>query len=391
MLAGPWATQTLADLGADVIKIERPGVGDETRTWGPPYLKTPDGRDSSESAYFLCANRNKKSVALDLSSPAAQDLVRRLATRCDVVVENFKVGALKRYGLDYESIRAVAPNIVYCSITGFGQTGPYARRAGYDFLVQGIGGLMSITGLPDGEAGAGPIKTGVAVTDILTGLYASNSILAALASRERTGAGQYIDIALLDVQVACLANQVMNYLTTGHAPPRLGNAHPNVVPYQDFATADGWIILAIGNDAQFRKFCTVAGQPTLATDQRFASNASRVKHRSALLPLLREIIAQRSTQAWIEALEGEGVPCGPINDIADVFRDPQVVARQLHMELPHPLGTVPTVASPIRMSGTAVTYRRPPPLLGQHTREVLSELLGLDQHEIAGLQRDGVL
>lgn len=391
VLAGPWATQTLADLGAEVIKIERPGVGDETRSWGPPYMKRRDGQDSNESAYFLCANRNKKSVALDISSPAARALLLRLAAECDVVVENFKAGGLQRYGLDYESMKAVAPGIVYCSITGFGQTGPYASRAGYDFLIQGIGGLMSITGLPDGEAGAGPIKTGVAVTDILTGLYASTAILGALLARERTGEGQYIDIALLDVQVACLANQVMNYFTTGKPPRRLGNAHPNVVPYQDFPTSDGSIILAVGNDAQFRKFCVVAGQPALADDLRFASNAGRVQHRAQLLPLMRNITSKHSTQHWIEALEREGVPCGPINDIAGVFCDPQVIARELHLQLPHPCGSAPSVASPIRLSATPVQYRSAPPLLGQHTHEVLSEVLKLDDRELAELHRDGVI
>jgi crotonobetainyl-CoA:carnitine CoA-transferase CaiB-like acyl-CoA transferase len=391
VLAGPWATQILADLGAEVIKIERPGIGDETRTWGPPYLKREDGQDSNESAYFLCANRNKKSVALDISSPSGQELLRKLAAQSDVIVENFKAGGLKRYGLDYASIKAVAPSIVYCSITGFGQTGPYASRPGYDFLIQGIGGLMSITGLPDGEAGAGPIKTGVAVTDILTGLYASTAILGALLSRERTGEGQYIDIALLDVQVACLANQVMNYLTTGRPPRRLGNAHPNVVPYQDFPTSDGSIILAVGNDAQFRKFCVVAGQAGLADDSRFATNAGRVKNRAQLLPLMRTITSQQSTQHWIEALEREGVPCGPINDIAGVFTDPQVIARELHLQLPHPCGSAPSVASPIRLSGTPVQYRSAPPMLGQHTREVLSEILEIDSRELAELHRHGVI
>jgi crotonobetainyl-CoA:carnitine CoA-transferase CaiB-like acyl-CoA transferase len=391
VLAGPWATQILADLGAEVIKIERPGVGDETRAWGPPFMKDREGADTTESGYFLCANRNKKSVTLDLASPAAQQLLVQLAARSDVLVENFKVGGLRQYGLDYESLKERMPQLVYCSITGFGQKGPYAGRAGYDFLIQGLGGLMSITGQPDGEAGAGPMKTGVAVTDIMTGLYASTAILAALMDRDRTGAGQHVDIALLDVQIACLANQAMNYLTTGQAPRRLGNAHPNVVPYQDFPTADGAIILAIGNDAQFRNFCAVAGVPGLADDPRFDSNSRRVKNRAALLPLLREITRQKPTRAWMDALEEAGVPSGPINDIAGVFRDPHVLARGLRRDLPHRRGTAPTVASPIRLSATPVEYRSAPPMLGQHTQEILRDVLELDEHAIARLQRDGVI
>ncbi len=391
VLAGPWATQILADLGAEVIKIERPGVGDETRAWGPPFLKDREGADTTESGYFLCANRNKKSVTLDLASPTAQQLLVQLAARSDVLVENFKVGGLRQYGLDYESLRERMPQLVYCSITGFGQKGPYAGRAGYDFLIQGLGGLMSITGQPDGEAGAGPMKTGVAVTDIMTGLYASTAILAALMDRDRTGAGQHVDIALLDVQIACLANQAMNYLTTGQAPRRLGNAHPNVVPYQDFPTADGAVILAIGNDTQFRNFCAVAGAPALADDPRFDSNSRRVKNRAALLPLLREITRQKPTSAWMEALEKAGVPCGPINDIAGVFSDPHVLARGLRRDLPHHRGTAPTVASPIRLSATPVEYRSAPPMLGQHTQEILQDVLELDEHDIARLQRDGVI
>jgi crotonobetainyl-CoA:carnitine CoA-transferase CaiB-like acyl-CoA transferase len=391
VLAGPWATQILADLGAEVIKIERPGVGDETRAWGPPFLKDREGADTTESGYYLCANRNKKSVTLDLASPAAQELLVQLAVRSDVLVENFKVGGLRQYGLDYESLKERAPQLVYCSITGFGQHGPYAGRAGYDFLIQGLGGLMSITGQPDGEAGAGPMKTGVAVTDIMTGLYASTAILAALMDRNRTGAGQHIDIALLDVQIACLANQAMNYLTTGQSPRRLGNAHPNVVPYQDFPTADGAIILAVGNDAQFRNFCAVAGEPGLADDPRFDTNARRVKFRATLLPLLREITRQKSTSTWMAVLEKAGVPCGPINDIAGAFSDPHVLARELRRDLPHHRGMAPTVASPIRLSATPVEYRSAPPLLGEHTQEILRDVLELDEHEIACLQRDGVV
>lgn len=390
ILAGPWATQTLADLGADVIKIERPNVGDDTRLWGPPYQKDPQGRDTTESAYYLSANRNKRSVTLDISTTAGQALLKQLAAESDILVENFKVDGLKQYGLDYESIRAIAPRLVYCSITGFGQTGPYANRSGYDFLIQGVGGLMSVTGHPDGEAGSGPMKTGVAVTDILTGLYATIAILAAVADRDRTGKGQHIDIALLDVQVACLANQSMNFLTTGNAPRRLGNAHPNVVPYQDFPTSDGEMILAIGNDSQFANFCSVGGQPWLAGDARFATNANRVEHRRILLPLLRKITVERTTGEWIELLERHGVPCGPINDLARVFADPQVIARQLHLQLPHPYGTAPSVANPIRLSETPVQYRSAPPTLGQHTREVLRGLLNLSDEKFEELSRAGV-
>jgi glutaryl-CoA transferase len=391
ILAGPWATQILADLGAEVIKVERPGVGDDTRAWGPPFQKDALGQETSESAYYLAANRNKKSVTLDIASAPGKELLRQLATRSDVLVENFKVGGLKQYDLDYESLRSIAPQLVYCSITGFGQTGPYARRGGYDSLIQACGGLMSVTGRPDGEAGAGPVKTGVAVTDILTGLYAAVSILAALASRETTGKGQFIDIALLDVQVACLANQAMNYLTTGRVPRRLGNAHPNVVPYQDFPTADGDMILAIGNDAQFASFCACAGQPQLACDERFRTNVGRVANRAVLVPLLRQITVQRSTGEWMAELGKRGVPCGPINDLAAVFSDPHVLARQLRVDLPHPYGRTPSVASPIRLSATPVAYRRAPPTLGQHTREVLQEVLALRDAEIAGLQAQGCI
>jgi crotonobetainyl-CoA:carnitine CoA-transferase CaiB-like acyl-CoA transferase len=391
VLAGPWATQILGDLGADVIKVERPKVGDDTRRWGPPYQQGADGGDTSESAYYLAANRNKRSVTLDVASPQGQALLKQLAARCDVLIENYKCGGLKQYGLDYESIRRIAPGIVYCSITGFGQTGPYAKRGGYDFLIQGLGGLMSVTGHPEGELGAGPMKTGVAVTDISTGLYATIAILAALAGREKTGVGQYIDIALLDVQVACLANQGMNYLTTGRVPARMGNAHPNVVPYQDFPTADGNMILAIGNDTQFANFCAVAGWPALAQDPRFETNANRVTNRTALLPMLRAITIERTTAVWIETLEKQGVPCGPINDLAGVFADPQVIARQLHLQLPHPYGAAPSVASPIRLSETPVKYRSAPPTLGQHTREVLRELLELSDEQVDELSRAGVV
>lgn len=320
VLAGPWAGQLLADLGADVVKIERPVVGDDTRAWGPPYLQDAQGRDTSEAAYYLSANRNKRSLALDFTQPQGQQTLRELVAQADVLIENFKVGGLAAYGLDYASLQAINPRLIYCSITGFGQDGPYAQRAGYDFMIQGLGGLMSVTGRADDEAGAGPVKVGVALTDILTGLYASNAILAALAERERSGLGQFIDLALLDVQVACLANQSLNYLTTGKAPQRMGNAHPNIVPYQDFPTADGDFILTVGNDAQFRKFCDVAGHAEWAQDARFATNAARVANRSELIPLIRQVTVFRSTTQWIADLEKAGVPCGPINNLQQVFR-----------------------------------------------------------------------
>ena len=392
ILAGPWAGQILADLGADVIKVERPGAGDDTRHWGPPFLKDTHGNDTDVAAYFLCANRNKRSITVDMTKPDGRQLLRDLAGKCDVVLENFKQGGLARHGLDYASLKVVNPRLVYCSITGFGQDGPYAARAGYDFLIQGLGGLMSLTGRPDIEPGGGPMKVGVALTDILTGLYAANAVQAALASRDRTGEGQHIDLALLDVQVACLANQAMNYLTTGVSPGRLGNAHPNIVPYQDFPTDDGYMILAIGNDAQFARFCEAAGDATLAADPRFATNRARVGHRAVLIPLLNKLTIRRTTADWIARLEALGVPCGPINTLADVFADPQVRTRGLRLDLPHPLaGTVPQVASPMRLSATPVEYRRPPPLLGEHTDEILASLLALPAERIARLRHDNVI
>ncbi len=387
ILAGPWAGQLLADLGADVIKVERPGTGDDTRGWGPPWLRDAQGRETPVAAYYLCANRNKRSITIDITRPEGQALVRELAAMSDVVLENFKRGDLARYGLDYAALKEVNPRLVYCSITGFGQDGPYAARAGYDFLIQGLGGLMSLTGHPDGEDGGGPMKAGVALTDILTGLYASNAVLAALAWREKSGEGQYIDLALLDVQVACLANQAMNYLATGNSPSRLGNAHPNIVPYQDFPTADGYMILAIGNDGQFARFCAEAGRPELAADARFATNRSRVEHRAELIPTLKKLTVERSTAAWVAALEALAVPCGPVNSLADVFADPQVRARGLRLDMPHPsAGSVPQVASPIRLSATPVEYRNPPPLLGEHTESILRDILGLRTEEVDGLR-----
>ena len=392
VLAGPWCGQILGDLGAEVIKVERPGSGDDTRHWGPPYIKDAEGNDSREAAYFQSANRNKQTLTLDFTQPEGQRLVRELVAQCDVLLENFKVGGLAAYGLDYESLKAINPRLIYCSITGFGQTGPYAKRAGYDFMIQGLGGLMSLTGRPEGEEGAGPMKVGVALTDILTGLYATVGVLAALNQREQSGIGQHIDVALLDVQVACLANQAMNYLATGVSPRRLGNAHPNIVPYQDFPSADGNFILAVGNDGQFRKFCEVAGLPALADDPRFSTNKARVAHRAELIPLLRQATVFKTTAQWIELLEKAGVPCGPINDLQQVFADPQVQARGLRLDLPNAMGsTTPQVASPLRLSATPVAYRSAPPLLGQHTEALLQRLLGMSETQVAELREAGVI
>jgi crotonobetainyl-CoA:carnitine CoA-transferase CaiB-like acyl-CoA transferase len=386
VLAGPWAAQVFGDLGADVIKIERPVTGDETRGWGPPYLKDEAGNDTTEAAYFLSANRNKKSVCVDFTQPEGQRIIRELTAKCDILLENFKLDGLKQYGLDYASLKQINPRLIYCSITGFGQSGPYAPRAGYDFLIQGMGGLMSLTGRKDGEPGAGPQKVGVALTDVLTGLYSVISVLAALNHRHLTGEGQHVDLALLDVQVTSLANQNMNYLTSGIAPVRMGNAHPNIVPYQDFPTADGAMIIAVGNDGQFAALCKVLGHPEWAKDERFVTNTLRVKHRETIIGLLSGVTATRPTTDWVKACEGVGVPCGPINDLKAVFDDPHVQARKLKIEMPHPTaGTMPLVGSPIRMSATPVEYRLPPPLLGQHTLAVLEEVLGLSREEIATL------
>jgi Predicted acyl-CoA transferases/carnitine dehydratase len=383
VLAGPWCTQNLADLGADVIKIERPGTGDDTRRWGPPYLKDAEGKDTSEAAYYLSANRNKRSVALDIATPRGAELVRRLAERSDVLVENFKVGGLKKYGLDYESLSKVNPRLIYCSITGFGQTGPYASRPGYDFMIQGMGGLMSITGERDDLPGGGPQKAGVAVADLMTGMYATVGILAALHERHASGLGQHIDMALLDCQVAMLANQNLNYMTSGQAPRRAGNAHQNLVPYQVFAASDGHLIVAVGNDSQFRAYCTVIGMPELADDPRFATNPGRVVHRDELVPILAERMKAGARDHWLRELERAGVPAGPINTLDQVYADPQVQARGMRLELPHPAaGVVPMTASPLRFSASPVQYRRAPPMLGEHTEQVLREELGLDEAEI---------
>ena len=392
VLAGPWAGQTLADLGAEVIKVERPGLGDDTRGWGPPFLADQEGRPTNNAAYFLAANRGKKSVTIDFTRPEGQELVRRLAADCDIVLENFKVGGLAKYGLDYQSLREINPGIIYCSITGFGQTGPYRNRAGYDFLIQGMGGLMSVTGEPDGTPGGGPVKVGVAIVDIFTGMYAATSVLAALANRERTGEGEYIDLALLDVQVATLANQATNYLVSGSSPVRLGNAHPNIVPYQALATSDGHIILAVGNDGQFAKFCAVAGCPELADDKRFRTNADRVCHRTELIPLINEALKQRTNAEWIAALEEAGVPCGPINTIAEVFDNPQVKSRGMCVDVHHTAaGRIPLVGSPMKFSRAPLNDRMPPPQLGEHNDEVLAGMLGLAGEELAQLKRAGII
>ncbi len=392
VLAGPWCSQNLADLGADVIKIERPGSGDDTRAWGPPYAKDAAGNNTSEAAYYLSANRGKRSVTVDIASPEGQALVRELARHSDVVLENFKVGHLKRYGLDYASLKAVKPDLVYCSITGFGQDGPYAHRAGYDFLIQGMGGLMSVTGERDELPGGGPQKAGVALTDLMTGMYATIAVLAALTHRDRTGEGQYIDMALLDTQVAMLANVGSNYLNSGKPPKRWGNAHANIVPYQTFACLDGHIIVASGNDGQYQKFVEAGGRPELARDPRFATNPLRVQNRDVLVPLLAEMVATRRRDEWIAMLEEVGVPCGPINDVGEVFANEQVRAREMAIELPHPsAGKVTLVRSPMKMSATPATSAKAPPLLGEHTDEVLRDVLGKNGDEIAALRGKGVV
>ncbi len=390
VLAGPMCTQLLGDLGAEVIKVERPGAGDDTRQWGPPFLQDGDGNPTRESAYYLCANRNKRSLAVDIGTAEGQELIRRLAAESDVLVENFKTGGLKKYGLDYDRIREINPSLVYCSITGFGQTGPYASRPGYDLLIQAMGGLMSITGPEDGE----PCKVGVAVSDIMCGMYSAVAILAALRARDASGLGQHIDMALLDAQVAWLANQGQRYLISGEVARRRGNAHPDVVPYQVFRAKDHHIILGVGNDRQFRRFCEFAGRPELADDPRFSSNDRRVRDRDALIPELEALIGSRPAAEWLEGLAARDVPCGPVNNIDQVFADPQVKHRNITVTLPHPLaagGEVTLLANPMRFSETPVSYRRAPPTVGEHTAEVLTELLGLDEARISRLESRGVV
>ena len=390
ILAGPTCTQLLGDLGADVIKVERPGTGDDTRKWGPPYLKDADGNDRAESAYYLSTNRNKRSVGIDLGRPEGQQLVRRLMAECDIVVENFKVGSLAKFGLAYDQVKEEFPGLIYCSITGFGQTGPYAPRAGYDYLAQGLGGIMSVTGDPDGP----PMKVGVGISDVMCGMYASVAVLAALRHRDVTGQGQSIDLSLLDTQVAWLINEGLNYLTSGTVPKRLGNAHPNIVPYQLFETSDGHFVLAVGNDSQFRRFMEFAGLAELAGDERFKTNGGRIINRDALIAILIPAIKQRATGDWLDGLEALGVPAAPVNDISQVFEDEQVIHRAMKISVADDHaegGRVDLIGNPIKMSATPVSYRRPPPTLGQHTDEVLAELLGLTSSELEKLKKDGLI
>jgi glutaryl-CoA transferase len=386
VFAGPWATQQLADLGAQVIKVERPGRGDDSRGLGPPFLVDQNGRDTAESAFYLSANRNKKSIALDLSQPRGQEIVRQFAAISDIVVENFKVGTLGRYGLDYESIRKINPSVVYCSITGFGQTGPYSHRPGYDTLFQAMGGVMSVTGAPDEAPGGGPMKVGIILADIMTGMYATIGILGALRHRERTGSGQHIDLSLMDSQIAALSHQAMFYLVSGQNPQRFGTSAPAVVPSQMFECADGFIALVVGNDPQFRRFADVIGHPEWADDERFSSNGLRVRNRTTLVPLLEEIFRRFPKAYWLERLEAAGIVCGPINEISDVFADPHVAARNMIVEVEHALGgALKLVANPLRMSETPLNRYEAPPRLGQHTDELLSGVLGLSASEIEEL------
>ncbi len=398
VLAGPWCTQILADLGADVIKVERPGVGDDTRHWGPPFIKDAQGNDTDQATYFTACNRNKRSITLDLAHEEGQALIRQMAAQSDVLVENFKVGGLKHYGLDYESLKAINPRLIYCSITGFGQSGPYAGRAGYDLMIQAMSGMMSITGRADDVPGGGPQRVGVALTDLFTGVYAATAILAAIEVRHRTGVGQHIDMALLDVGMATLANQAGAYLNTGQVPQRMGNGHPSLVPYQDFPTQDGAMLLAVGNDGQFARFCEAAGVSAWAQDERFKTNTLRVKNREVLLPLLEHVTRTRSTANWVALLEDKAVPCGPINDIGQAFADAQVKARNLWVNQPvsqskpaqAAIESIATVASPLRLTDTPPVLRNAPPSLGQHTDEVLAEL-GLDAARMAALRGAGVV
>ncbi|WP_114972341.1 CaiB/BaiF CoA transferase family protein [Rhodoferax ferrireducens] len=398
VLAGPWCTQMLADLGADVIKVERPGAGDDTRHWGPPFLQDAQGKDTDQATYFTACNRNKRSITIDMAKPEGQALIRQMALSSDILVENFKVGGLAAYGLDYASLKALNPRLIYCSVTGFGQDGPYAERAGYDLMIQAMTGMMSITGKADEVPGGGPQRVGVALTDLFTGVYACSAILAAIEVRHRTGAGQHIDMALLDVGMAILANQAAGFLNTGKVPQRQGNSHPSLAPYQDFPTADGAMLLAIGNDGQFVRFCQAVEHPEWAADPRFATNTLRVKHREALIPALQAVTRTRSTAQWITLLEDKAVPCGPINDMGQAFDDAQVKARGLVVNQPlapvvsshTAIESIATVASPLRLGATPPVLRRAPPALGEHTEEVLAEL-GLDAAQRAALRQAGVV
>ncbi|WP_193164444.1 CaiB/BaiF CoA transferase family protein [Microbulbifer hainanensis] len=392
ILAGPWASQVFADFGAEVIKVERPERGDDTRHWGPPYLKDQQGADTADAAYYLSANRGKKSITIDITRPEGQALIHKLATQCDIVLENYKVGGLKKYALDYESLKAINPGIIYCSITGFGQTGPYARRAGYDAMIQGMGGLMSITGVPEGQPGAGPQKVGVAVADLMTGMYAVSAVLAAVVYRNETGKGQHIDLALLDTQVAWLANQAQNYLQSGKSPQRQGTGHPNIVPYQAVPSRDGYFMLAVGNDEQFKRFCHIAGLDGIAEQSAYATNSARVLARDQLVPLVEEATRRHDSAWWLEKLSDAHVPCGPINTLDQVFADPQVQARGMVLEQPHPqAGTVKTVRNPVLFSESALEYEQGPPVLGEHTEEVLRELLHKSPDDIAALKQGGIV
>ena len=394
VLAGPWCAQMLGDLGADVIKVERPIAGDDTRHWGPPYLHTDDGEKTDQASYYTCCNRNKRSITIDMATPEGQALIVELARDADILVENFKVGGLKGYGLDYASLKKINPRLIYCSVTGFGQTGPYAPRAGYDLMVQAMSGMMSITGHPDGEPGGGPLKVGVAVTDVFTGIFSCSSILAALHARHRTGEGQHIDMALLDVGMSVLANQAVGYLNANVIPERAGNIHPSVGPYQDFPSKDGNVLLAIGNDGQFARFCAATGNADWSQDARFTKNSDRIINRKALAELLYPLMKTRTTAEWIKLLEDKAVPCGPINNIAEAFDDDQVKARGLHVQTPRNagdgIGTISSVASPMRLTATPPVVRRPPPAMGQHTDEILAEM-GRSQAQIAQLRESGVV
>jgi crotonobetainyl-CoA:carnitine CoA-transferase CaiB-like acyl-CoA transferase len=385
ILAGPTCTQLLGDLGADVIKIERPGAGDDTRKWGPPYVKDSDGNDTAESAYYLSANRNKRSVTVDMAKPEGVELLKRLLRHCDILAHNFKVGGLEKYGLGYDDLKEKFPNLIYCAITGFGQTGPYAERAGYDFLAQGQGGIMSLTGEPEGE----PVKAGVGIADVMCGMYASTAILAAVHHRDKTGEGQMIDIALLDTQVAWLVNEATNYFLSGQVPIRRGNAHPNIVPYQVFPTSDGHFILAVGNDRQFVRFCNFAGDPDLAADPRFITNEQRLHNREALVQLIHALTVTKTSTEWIDGLSAIGVPSGAVNNLEQTFKDPHIMHRGMRISMPHPAagsGSVDLLGNPLKLSATPVSYRRPPPTMGAHTDEVLEEILGLNADQRQALR-----